>query len=64
MTDAKKTVTVVLDSNDAWNLALFLKRVTFDEIRANAQDADEADAIRTAIAHTQALLAEGGVAPR
>jgi hypothetical protein len=59
-----KSISVVLNRDDAWNLALFLKRVGWDEIRANAQDDAEAQAIRAAIERMQGALAEAGYAPR
>jgi len=37
---------VALSSDDVWHLALFLKRVSWDEIRGNAQDDAEADAVQ------------------
>lgn len=60
----KTHVTVVLEREDAWNLALLLKRLTFDDLLANAQDRAEAEAIRTAIEHAQKELSEAGIAPR
>ena len=59
-----KSISVVLTRDDAWNLALFLKRVGWNEIRENAQDDAEAEAIRTANERAQAALAEAGYAPR
>ena len=59
-----KTVTVTLMHDDAWNLAVFLKRVGWDEIQANAKDNDEAAALRNAIERAQAALADAGVTPR
>jgi hypothetical protein len=57
-------VSLSLDPETAWNLALFLKRLTLTEIRANAQDEDEAQVIGCALEHVEKLLRDEGVAPR
>ena len=58
------TVTLELDSGNAWALALFVKRVGWAEIRQNAVDDTEAYDMRDAIAALQRALAEAGISPR
>lgn len=58
------TVTLELDSGNAWALALFVKRVGWSEIRQNAVDDTEAYDMRDAIAALQRALAEAGISPR
>lgn len=49
---------------EAWNLAQFLKRVGFSDFRANAQDDDEAYAMRNAADRVAVALKAAGFAPR
>lgn len=58
------TVTLELDSGNAWSLALFVKRVGWSEIRQNAVDDTEAYDMRDAIEALQRALAEAGISPR
>ena len=58
------TVTLELDSGNAWALALFVKRVGWSEIRQNAVDDTEAYDMRDAIAALQRALAQAGISPR
>ena len=58
------TVTLELDSGNAWALAQFAKRVGWAEIRQNAVDDTEAYDMRDAIVALQRALAEAGVSPR
>lgn len=58
------TVTLELDSGNAWVLALFVKRVGWSEIRQNAVDDTEAYDMRDAIEALQRALAEAGISPR
>ncbi len=53
-----------LTDAQAWNLAQFLKRVGFSEFRSNAQDEQEAYAMRDAAEIVRKALAEEGYAPR
>ncbi len=53
-----------LTDAQAWNLAQFLKRVGFSEFRANAQDENEAYAMRDAADIVRRALADAGYAPR
>lgn len=53
-----------LTDGEAWNLAQFLKRVGFSDFRTNAQDDDEAYAMRDAAGRVRVALAEAGYAPR
>jgi len=55
---------VVLESRDAWALAQFLKRLTFDQARACSVDADEAYRIINASEGLRGALARAGCAPR
>ena len=66
MTETAKTVslTVELTDAEAWNLAQFLKRVGFSDFRTNAQDDQEAYAMRDAADRVRVALAEVGYAPR
>jgi dissimilatory sulfite reductase (desulfoviridin) alpha/beta subunit len=61
-----KTIRLTADLTDAqaWNLAQFLKRVGFSEFRNNAQDEQEAYAMRDAAQIVRKALAEEGYAPR
>lgn len=58
------TVTLELDSGNAWALALFVKRVGWSEILQNAVDDTEAYDMRDAIEALQRALAEAGISPR
>ncbi len=58
-------VTMEFESDtQAWLLAMWLKRVGWQEIRGNAQDDDEAYLMREAIERAQKELADAGFAPR
>jgi len=54
----------MLTDSEAWNLAQFLKRVGFSDFRTNAQDDDEAYAMRDAADRVRSALSEAGYAPR
>lgn len=58
------TLTIELTDAEAWNLAQFLKRVGFSDFRTNAQDEQEAYAMRDAADRVRTALAEAGYAPR
>lgn len=60
----KRTVTVTIDRDAAWHLALLLKRLGWSEVRACAQDDAEAEDIRAAIEAFEAELRDRGIAPR
>ncbi|MGE0853596.1 MAG: hypothetical protein AB7O44_28950 [Hyphomicrobiaceae bacterium] len=66
MTEQTRTVTLAVELTDAqaWNLAQFLKRVGFSDFRTNAQDDEEAYAMRDAADRVRVALAEAGYAPR
>ena len=66
MTETAKTVRLVVELTDAqaWHLAQFLKRVGFADFRSNAQDNDEAYAMRDAADQVRVALADAGYAPR
>ena len=57
-------ITVELTPFQAEELAQFLKRVTWNEVRQNATGDDEADQMIQALGHVQGALAEVGYAPR
>lgn len=61
-----KTVSLAVELTDAeaWNLAQFLKRIGFSDFRSNAQDAEEAYAMRDAADRVAVALREAGYAPR
>ena len=58
------TITVELTDDQAWALAQFLKRVGWQEWRANAVDDAEAYQMREACEAMQRALAEAGNNPR
>ena len=66
MTETAKTIdlAVTLTDAQAWHLAQFLKRVGFSDFRGNAQDNDEAYAMRDAADRVRVALADAGYAPR
>ena len=66
MTDLAKTVSLAVELTDdqAWNLAQFLKRVGFSDFRSNAQNEEEAYAMRDAANRVAVALREAGYAPR
>ena len=66
MTETAKTIdlAVTLTDAQAWHLAQFLKRVGFTDFRSNAQDNDEAYAMRDAADRVRVALADAGYAPR
>jgi hypothetical protein len=57
-------ITIALTEAQAWELAQFLKRVSFREYRDNATNDDEAYLMRDAGYIIQSALAERGYAPR
>lgn len=58
------TLSVVLTAAQAWQLAQFVKRIGWSEIRQNASTDDEAYVMRAALAAIREELAEQGYAPR
>lgn len=58
------TLTLELNDTEAAALAQFVKRIGWQEMRANAVDDDEAYRIGDAISQLQKALAEEGYAPR
>ena len=66
MSNPTKIISLAVDLTDdsAWHLAQFLKRVGFAEFRSNAQDDDEAYAMRDAAAQVRKALVDAGYAPR
>jgi hypothetical protein len=64
MTGEKKTLSVELNSDERWDLAVFLKRVTWRELRSCAVDDAEAHRMRDAVHVLQRALEEIGVCPR
>ncbi len=65
MSDEKPaTLAVELTDAQAWHLAQFLKRVGFSEFRSNAQDEDEAYAMRDAAVCVRDALTDAEYAPR
>lgn len=59
-----KLITVELTEWQAEELAQFVKRVTWSEVRQNATGDDEADQMIQALGQVQKSLAEAGYAPR
>ena len=66
MTDQTRRVSLAVELTDtqAWHLAQFLKRVGFSDFRTNAQDDEEAYAMRDAADRIAVALREAGFAPR
>jgi hypothetical protein len=58
------TITVTLSSDQAWEFAQFLKRISFREYRNNASCDDEAYLMRDAGELVRQALADQGYAPR
>lgn len=52
------------DDEEAWQLAQYVKRVTFSDIRARATSDDEAYVMLAGIDAIRRALAEKGFAPR
>jgi dissimilatory sulfite reductase (desulfoviridin) alpha/beta subunit len=63
---ASKTITIPLEitEDQADDLALFVKRIGWTEFRQNAQDENQAYAIRDAAHALQKALAAAGFSPR
>lgn len=61
-----KTIAIPLELTEqqALDLAQFVKRVGWSEMRANAVDDEEASGIRDALEKVRTALAEVGYAPR
>ena len=57
-------IQVELNTDQAWALAQFLKRVGYGDYRSLAVDADEAYEMVDAGERVRKALAESGVAPR
>ena len=64
MTKPKQIVLLEMSDVDLQTIALFLKRVSFEEIRVSAQDDAETYAMRSAIDQARASLAAAGYNPR
>jgi len=64
MTQKTEQITVELTIFQAEELAQFVKRVTWSEVRQNATGDDEADQMIQALGQIQKALAEVGYAPR
>lgn len=67
MTDNQpKTITLDIELTDgeAWSIAQFFKRAGFTDFRRNAQDEDEAYAMRDAANRIREALARAGYSPR
>lgn len=57
-------IIIELTKQEAWDLAQFCKRSTFDMYRACAEDNDEAYRMIHAQGKVREALAEAGVSPR
>lgn len=64
MTQKTEQITVELTIFQAEELAQFVKRVTWSQVRQNATGDDEADQMIQALGLIQKALAEVGYAPR
>jgi hypothetical protein len=58
------SLVVNLTSVEGWNLAQFYKRAGFSDYRRNAENDNEAYAMRDAADRVRTALAEAGYAPR
>lgn len=58
------TLTLEASEDDLWALSQFIKRVGWQEFRANAVDDAEAYQIRAGVDALQRALARAGYAPR
>lgn len=56
--------TVEMSDNEAWELAQFLKRASWEQFRQCAVDDEEANVIRDAVVRLEAVLKEAGYASR
>jgi len=63
---AKETITIQIEltDNEAWELAQFCKRISFDDARRLATSNDETYTMLQAIAYLRVELREKGYAPR
>ena len=61
---ATYTLYLDLDADDMWALAQFVKRVGWQEFRANAASDEEAYRIKAAVGDLQSALGRAGFAPR
>ena len=63
---AGKPVTLALELTDAqaWNLAQFLKRLSYDTVSSHAASDDDPDEMRAALRHIRQTLAAAGYSPR
>jgi hypothetical protein len=57
-------VTVEMTEVEAWALAQLLKRITFDHVRANAMDNDDAYLMLQACEKVRSGLSKIGYSPR
>lgn len=60
----KYSGSVDIDFDKLWAFALLLKRLQYDHIRECAQDAEEAEEIRSGLFKVQELLAQVKIQPR
>lgn len=60
----EETVFAEFERSEIWALAQLVKRLSFNECRANAVDNDEAYLMTDALVKFQRFLAGAGVAPR
>lgn len=64
MSTNEQSLTVNLTDQEAWDLALFLKRIGFSEFRNHAADEDEAYRMLSVAEKVRSSLAEIGYQPR
>ncbi|MFI3136228.1 MAG: hypothetical protein QX197_05560 [Methylococcaceae bacterium] len=64
MSTNEQSLTVNLTDQEAWDLALFLKRIGFSEFRNHAADKNEAYCMLRAAEKVRSSLAEIGYQPR
>lgn len=64
MSTNEQSLTVNLTDQEAWDLALFLKRIGFSEFQNHAADEDEAYRMLGVAEKVRSSLAEIGYQPR
>ena len=59
-----KTITITLDKNEAWDLAQFFKRITWNGVAECAVDKAETQSMIDVIQNAREQMAKQGISPR
>jgi len=59
-----KNITIILDVNNAWVLAQFFKRITWDGVAECAVDKAETQSMLDVIENAREQMAKQGISPR